>query len=952
MAYKCIPFSGGVDVSVNESNYFTFRSQTHNLINTGNGNVRIQRKIDMLFEVLDTPITDFVDTNENVIATTFAQLSTYFLADRNVMAGEGVSVVNGTVSIVAGGPSTLGGFKVGTGLTVDGSGRLSASATSEITRVLNTEAEMLALPVEELRSYRVIRLDTKRLYYTNAGATPSVLGNWFVGPSIEAAVLSFKGRTGVIEPALGDYNFDLVTAVDKTTSAGYKLVVDAGKLYIQNTGTSDRVEISYATEMGEISSKITALEDLVSSPTGLVSKVESLEVDVSRNTDIISNSETGLVTRVQALEDAPTPEPGGNGTDYGPQIQALQNKDVAQDAALKVVDDKVDSVANNNTTLDMRLTTLEDKPASKDFSTDIQALKDKNVSQDAKLIQLDAALLTTVKLGPDGKVPSQNLPDTATAKKVTVANRAARLALPYHNDLTIAYESDTADAWALNKDEDPAVAANWSPLGNSKASGVLTWNSRTGSVLPQTGDYNTSQITELGDKRFVSTTQMAAWDGKETTVGSQDKATAVKTYADATFLTKSQRNAVNGIAPLDATGKVPLANLPEQKGVGEMVIPVTKYVNIGNLKSQLIWYPNPTKYDRRVQIWMNYVVGTNVSFLEVRDESNGFIYKIDSTRSNSTANQVIDAVVPAGMSYRLTLGAANRSIDNWYELETVAGSTFTPISEKGVANGVAPLGSDAKVPLANLPPLGDVMVPSTLYRDRSSERTPLVWYTNESVFDKNIQVWMNYIAGATASYIEVLDPVSKVTYTINASVAGGNIITNHVINATVPPKWQYRLTVGSGTGRKIETWYELDHIISSTFTPVSEKGKANGVAALDANGKVPLINLPTGLPQATRIWRDVKETRKIATWATNTSGNEMVVYLRSDQSTAATRYIQAVIRKDASDDTGLTFASDATAATSNRRHTLTLFVPAGWQYIVVTTGGSTDAATQYWYEMS
>lgn len=804
MAYKCIPFSGGVDVSVNESNYFTFRSQTHNLINTGNGNVRIQRKIDMLFEVLDTPITDFVDTNEVVIATTYAQLSTYFLADRNVMAGEGVSVVNGTVSIVAGGPSTLGGFKVGTGLVVDGSGRLSASATSEITRVLNTEAEMLALPVEELRSYRVIRLDTKRLYYTNAGATPSVLGNWFLGPSIEAAVLSFKGRTGAIEPELGDYNFDLVTAVDKTSAVTYKLVVDAGKLYIQNTSTSARVEISYATDIGEISSKITLLEDLVSSPTGLVSKVANIEDDVARNTDIISNSQTGLVTRVKALEDAPS-----GGTDYGPQIQQLQNKDAQQDVLINQVDAKADSVSSNNVILDQRVTTLENRPAGVDYSPQIAALQNKDVAQDTRLSAAEAALLNKAGLVA-GKVPYDQLPEFPVGRKVNVANQSARLALTKYTDLTIAYQSDTGDAWGLDANADPVISSNWSKLGNAQGIGVASFNGRTGNIGPMAGDYDSGKITELVNKRFVSDTQINDWNAKETLTGAQNKATIVKDYADNTFLTKLSRGSINGVAPLGADGKVPVENLPAAQS--QIAIPVSTYADMKASRVANTWYRNTSTYDRDIRVYVAYVVGFVVSSIEVMDTS-GVVTKFDSLSvgSNASNSQIIDITIPANYQYRFVPGVANRTITAWYEWDKTAGSTFVPVSEKNRSNGVAPL---------------------------------------------------------------------------------------------------------------------------------------------DANGKVPLINLPTGLPQATRIWRDVKDTKTVGAWTTNSSGNEMIVQLRTEQSTSSSRWIQGVIRKDATDDNGLTFYSDSTAATSSHRHNLTLHVPAGWQYIIVSTGGTTIAATQLWYEFS
>lgn len=112
--YKCIPVEHGVDISVNSKVFFTFKPLTHLCTDLGSGRVRISRKIDNLIELLEPFVSDFVDINGNPVATDFQTLSEYFNNNRgDVKAGEGVSVSGNTVSVVAGGPSTLGGFKVG-----------------------------------------------------------------------------------------------------------------------------------------------------------------------------------------------------------------------------------------------------------------------------------------------------------------------------------------------------------------------------------------------------------------------------------------------------------------------------------------------------------------------------------------------------------------------------------------------------------------------------------------------------------------------------------------------------------------------------------------------------------------------------------------------------------------------------------------------------------------------
>lgn len=221
----------------------------------------------------------------------------------SLATGEGLSFSQGVLSLTAGGPDTIGGFKVGTGLQVDGSGKLSASASSEVTKVLPNESAMLSLAVEELRPYRVIRLDTNRLYFLNSGDSPSVLGNWFTGPSIDQVALSFNGRTGSVVPEFGDYNTDLVPSVDVSTSVKYKFVIDTGVLYIENTDNNERTQIAKDSDLTAFQEQVNSLTTVITNPsTGLVDKVGNLETQTESLNNEVNAPSTGLVDKVSALE--------------------------------------------------------------------------------------------------------------------------------------------------------------------------------------------------------------------------------------------------------------------------------------------------------------------------------------------------------------------------------------------------------------------------------------------------------------------------------------------------------------------------------------------------------------------------------------------------------------------------------------------------------------------------
>lgn len=129
----------------------------------------------------------------------------------------------------------------------------------------------------------------------------------------------------------------------------------------------------------------------------------------------------------------------------------------------------------------------------------------------------------------------------------------------------------------------------------------------------------------------------------------------------------------------------------------------------------------------------------------------------------------------------------------------------------------------------------------------------------------------------------------------------------------------------------------------------------NGVAVLNAEARLAVAQLPTFLPQTKRIWRDVKSIRNVGDWITNTSGNEMVVHVRASLSTTANRFISLIVRENASASTTFTFNSTVIQpmnAGNGYADSNTIVVPAGWQYTLAATGGSTNALTERWYELS
>lgn len=241
-----------------------------------------------------------------------------------------------------------------------------------------------------------------------------------------------------------------------------------------------------------------------------------------------------------------------------------------------------------------------------------------------------------------------------------------------------------------------------------------------------------------------------------------------------------------------------------------------------------------------------------------------------------------------------------------FETKQHATDTYLPKAQVGIPGGVAPLGADRKVPAANLPDVAVVDLTPYLKKDQRG----------------------------AASGVAPLGTDSK--------VPAANL-------PAAPDLAPYMLASSRGAVGGVAPLDSLGKVSSSLLY----RNAANGIAPLDADTKVPLFNLPAFMPQSQRVWRTVAAAqRTFNAFRTNNSKNEMIVFVRSTENTSASRWIRGVIRKDANDSEGPAFLSDSQAGTVARRVTLTLHVPAGYQYLIGTDGGTSAATTDTWHEMS
>ena len=96
-------------------------------------------------------------------------------------------------------------------------------------------------------------------------------------------------------------------------------------------------------------------------------------------------------------------------------------------------------------------------------------------------------------LGSNGKLDSSLLPEMNNIDYVNVANQTERLSLPLSTRFRIVTQFDTQRQWYIEENTDPSIIGNWFDAG-SIAANVNSFNTRTGAVTPQSGDYTASMV--------------------------------------------------------------------------------------------------------------------------------------------------------------------------------------------------------------------------------------------------------------------------------------------------------------------------------------------------------------------------------------------------------------------------------------------------------------------------
>jgi len=354
-------------------------------------------------------------------------------------------------------------------------------------------------------------------------------------------------------------------------------------------------------------------------------------------------------------------------------------------------------------------------------------------------------------LDVSGKVPLSQLPDSITGSLYYQTTWDADA-----NSPTIPTASATNRGWYYVVSNPGTSSVNgisswevgdwiisngeaWQKIDNTDA--VLSWNGRKGAILPESGDYDTDEVTEAGNKYFtearvlaailaglstVTTTAINSSDSVLSALGKLQGQVGLREVA-------ANKGTAGGYPELDGSGKIPTNQLPAS------VLGAASYQGAWNGTGSI---PSTGTAETGNKGWY-YVVNTNnTTSVDGNNEwkigdwiiSNGTVWqKVDNTDAISSWNGRIGAVTPQSGDYTTSIvgegtnkyftearvlaallaginttspGSAIISSDSVLTALGKAQGQITArelAANKGVSGGYASLDDTGKIPLGQIP---------------------------------------------------------------------------------------------------------------------------------------------------------------------------------------------------------------------------------------------------------
>lgn len=292
-----------------------------------------------------------------------------------------------------------------------------------------------------------------------------------------------------------------------------------------------------------------------------------------------------------------------------------------------------------------------------------------------------------------------------------------------------------------------------------------------------------SQLSEDTTHRTVSDTEKSTWNGKQNALGFTPESAANKGTA-------------NGYASLGSDGLVPSSQLPPSTGTDDQTateVPATAWGSYTGTNVQVLMQEVDTALRALVSgaalpSWMpstgptngrQILQATGGCTLSAYDnqadcETNSGTWTTPTYRHTSIISGLINDTGTADddlwSAAKITSELAGKQASLGFTPQPALGYTPENAANKGTANGYAGLGSDGKVPTAQLPTLGTTYdLPSLADAQAGTSTTPYVW-SPQRVAQAIIALAPS--GGAAEGYYEI-DGGSSASITFTGDIDGG-----------------------------------------------------------------------------------------------------------------------------------------------------------------------------------
>lgn len=325
-------------------------------------------------------------------------------------------------------------------------------------------------------------------------------------------------------------------------------------------------------------------------------------------------------------------------------------------------------------------------------------------------------------LDSTGKVPLSQLPAFSLVDVFSVASQAAMLALSTAGVGDLAVRTDLSETFILSA-LPPSTLGNWILI--TPPSGVTSFNTRTGAVTPQAGDYDT-----FNDLRYLRLTgdTMTGPIVIDDPTAAHVPLTIQGAAAQTGNLTEWKNNTPVVVASVDPTGKGTFAGLQVNGN-----ILVTGTVTFGNA-NLLFNVPNNSSFPTPLVVGVQYgFIGTGLSQGQTAIDERGTINM--KPRGETSGGVVIDAQMPALLwQTRTALGGQVR---------------ITPAFNDN--SWVLPSGTHASS-YVTITGASLIIWPTNLGGGDANADAPSLLVVRRQNGTQDIQQWLSYPVGATLAY--------------------------------------------------------------------------------------------------------------------------------------------------------------------------------------------------------